>query len=75
MQRPRRRLRFFAPPHLGPWHPPFSPYGPHPGWGSPWWGQRPSLEEEKEALSDYIATLKEELQEAEAYLKELEETK
>lgn len=56
------------------------PYGPHRGWGAPWWGspwmgRRPSVEDEREALSDYIATLKDELQDAEACLKELEETK
>jgi hypothetical protein len=38
-------------------------------------GRRPSVEDEREALSDYIATLKDELQDAEACLKELEETK
>lgn len=79
MPRPGRRLRFFSPPHWG-WHHPFPPCGPHPGWGGPWWGspwmgRRPSVEDEKEALAEYIATLKDELQEAEAYLKELERAK
>lgn len=79
MQRSRRRLRFFSPPHWGPWHHP-GPFGPHFGWGSPWWGspwmgQRPSIEEEKEVHSDYIATLREELEDAEVYLKELEANK
>jgi hypothetical protein len=33
---------------------------------------RPGREEEKQALADYIAALKEELEDAEAHLKELE---
>jgi hypothetical protein len=47
------------------------PYGPPPGWG---WGRRPSAEEEKEYLDEYIEMLKEELSAAEEYRKELEES-
>jgi hypothetical protein len=43
-----------------------TPYGPPPGWG------RPTREEEKEYLDEYIETLKEELAAAEEYRKELE---
>jgi hypothetical protein len=67
----RRRLHYCWP-HWAGWHHPYAPYGPPPGWAPPWWGARPSLEEEKQALSDHIAALKEALQEAEEYLKELE---
>jgi hypothetical protein len=70
--RARRRLHLCWPHHLGPWHQPFAPYGPAPAWGPPWWGPRLGREEEKQALSDYIAALKEELQDAEEHLKELE---
>ena len=74
--RARRRLHLCWPHHhLGPWHHPFAPYGPPSAWGPPWWGPRPSPEEEKQALADYIAALKEEIEDAEAYLKELEGTK
>ncbi|MEJ2177198.1 MAG: DUF5320 domain-containing protein [Gammaproteobacteria bacterium] len=68
----RRRLRYFWPHgcHMGPWHHPMSPYGPPPGWG---WG-RPTPEEEKEYLDEYIEMLKEELAAAEEYRKELEES-
>jgi hypothetical protein len=68
----RRRLRFFWPHgcHWGSWHHPMSPYGPPPGWG---WG-RPTPEEEKEYLDEYIEMLKEELAAAEEYRKELEES-
>jgi hypothetical protein len=68
----RRRQRLFWPycqhwghPHWGPWS--VAPFGP------PWW-ERPSADEEKEAISEHIDALKEELQAAEAYLKQLEET-
>jgi hypothetical protein len=54
---------------MAPWHQPMPPYGPPPGWG---WG-RPSLEDEKEYLDEYIEMLKEELAAAEEYRKELEE--
>jgi hypothetical protein len=43
-----------------------------PAWGPPWWGPSPSREDEKQALTDYIAALKEEIEDAEAHLKELE---
>jgi hypothetical protein len=43
-----------------------------PHHAGPWHHARPSREEEKQSLADYIATLKEELQDAEEYLKELE---
>ena len=68
----RRRLRMLWPygHHMGPCHHPMSPYGPPPGWG---WG-RPSLEEEKEYLDEYIEMLKEELAAAEEHRKELDET-
>jgi len=55
---------------MGPYHHPMSPYGPPPCWG---WG-RPSPEEEKEYLDEYIEMLKEELTIAEEYRKELEES-
>ena len=49
------------------WHPPFwAGYGP-----PPWWGERPSLEQEKEYLENHIEMLKEEIKEAEKELKEL----
>ena len=66
----RRRLRLFWPHgyHMGPWHHPMPPYGPSPGWG---WG-RPTPEEEKEYLDEYIEMLKEELATAEECRKELE---
>jgi hypothetical protein len=60
-------LHLCWPHHFGPWQHPFAPYGPPPAWGP-----RLSREEEKQALSDYVAALKEELQDAEEYLKELE---
>jgi hypothetical protein len=68
----RRRLRLFWPygHHWGPCHHPMTPYGPPPGWG---WG-RPTPEEEKEYLDEYIEMLKEELAAAEEYRKELEES-
>lgn len=43
------------------------PYGPPPGWGMM------SREEEKAYLDEYIEVLKEELEEVEAWRKELEE--
>ena len=66
----RRRLRLFWPycHHGGAWPHPMPPYGPPPGWG---WG-RPTPEEEKEYLDNYIEMLKEELAAAEEYRKELE---
>lgn len=69
--RRRRRLRMLWPHgcQMAPWHYPSPPFGPPPGWG---WG-RPSLEEEKEYLDDYIEALKEELAAAEEYRKELDE--
>ena len=73
----RRRLRLFWPygHPWGPGHPPISPYGP-PGWGGGLghgfgWG-RPTKEDEKDYLDDYIEMLKEELAAAEEYRKELE---
>jgi hypothetical protein len=67
----RRRLRLFWPPgyHMGPWNHPIH-YGPPPGWSGCGWN-RPTNEEEKEYLDEYIAMLKEELA-AEEYRKELE---
>jgi len=59
--------------HMGPWHHPMSPPYGGPlagGWG---WG-RPTAEEEKEYLDVCIAMLKEELEAAEEYRKELEES-
>lgn len=44
------------------------PYGPPPGWGMM------SREEEKAYLDEYIEVLKEELEEVEAWRKELEES-
>lgn len=74
--RARRRLQLGWGHHFG-WHHPFGACptcGGPAGW-SPRWAARPSREEEKESLQDYIAALKEELQDAEEYLKELEEEK
>lgn len=67
----RRHLRYFWPPghSWGPWHHFAPPYGPMGGWGR--W-REPSIDEEKELLDGYIETLKEELEAAEAYRKELE---
>jgi hypothetical protein len=42
-------------------------------WGSPWWVPRVSRDEEKEALANNIAALKQELQDAEEHLRELEQ--
>jgi hypothetical protein len=64
----RWRLRLGC---FGPWHHPFSPYGGSGMWGSPWWVPRVSRDEEKEALANCIAALKEELQDAEEHLREL----
>ena len=71
----RRRLRLFWLPgyHMGPWHHPMPHYGPPPGWGGWGWG-RPTPEEEKAYLDEYIEMLKEELAAAEEYRKELEES-
>lgn len=72
----RRRLRLFCPycHHMGPWQHPISPYGPPPGWSGGWGWGRPSREEEKEYLDEYIEMLKEELVAAEEYRKKLEES-
>ena len=53
----RRRSRLFCPHgyHMWSWHHHMPPYGPPPGWG---WG-RPTSEEEKEYLDEYIEMLKE----------------
>jgi hypothetical protein len=67
-RRARCRMQLCWPHHRGPWHHAYGPYGGPP----PWWGPRPTEDDEKQALSDYIAALKEELEEAEASLKELE---
>jgi hypothetical protein len=56
---------------MGAWPHPMPPYGPPPGWGGWGWG-RPTPEEEKDYLDDYIEMLKEELAAAEEYRKELE---
>lgn len=74
--RRRQRLRLFWPygHPMGPWHHPMHPYGPPSGWGPGWGWGRPSAEEEKEYIDDYIEMLKEELAAAEEYRKELEET-
>ncbi len=71
----RRRMRLFWPPgyRIGPWHHPMAHYGPPPGWSGWCWG-RPTPEEEKEYLDEYIEMLKEELATAEKYRKELEGT-
>jgi len=69
----RRRLRMFWPygHPMDPCQHHMPPYGHTSGWG---WGRRPTHEEEKEYLDDYIEMLKEELASAEEYRKELEET-
>jgi hypothetical protein len=67
--RERRRRRLFWPYcHFGPWG--HGPYGPPPP--PPWWTQRWSREDEREHLEEYIAMLKEEIEEAEHYLEEIE---
>lgn len=49
------------------------PHGPGPWWGGrPWLFRRPSTEEEKQALDEYITELKEELQAAEEYRRDLD---
>lgn len=63
----RRRLRLWP---LCWWHHPYGPYGP-----SPWWAARPTEEEEKEGLKDYLEMLKEEIKDVEEHIKELEKTK
>ena len=69
----RRRMRLFGPyGHGGPWFQSAPPYGPGFGWG---WHRRPTLEDEKEYVEEYIAMLKEELATAEEYLQELENEK
>jgi hypothetical protein len=72
--RSRRRLRLFWPygHPWGPWQHPMPPYGGPPGWGGGWGWGRPTAEEEKEYLAEYIEMLKDELAAAEAYRKELE---
>jgi hypothetical protein len=50
-----------------------APFVPSGGWGSGWGWNRPTREEEKEYLDEYIEVLKEELAAAEEYRKELEE--
>jgi hypothetical protein len=70
----RRRMRYFCT-HgqpWGPWHCPSPPYGPIWGWGR--W-QEPSVDEEKDFLDEYIAMLKEGIERAEEYRKELEASK
>ncbi len=48
-------------------------HAPFPFWGGgPWLFRRPSQEEEKQALDEYIGELKEELQAAEEYRREME---
>lgn len=73
-ERRRRRLRFFGAPgyHMGACHHPMHHYGPPPGWG--WGWRRPSREDEKDYLDEYIEMLKEELAAAEEYRKELEDS-
>src|SRR6516225_2622700 len=61
----RRRYEY------GPWRQPFGVFGCCFG-GPPWW--RPSRREETQALKDYIADLKEELEDAEERLKEVEKS-
>ena len=48
-------------------------YGPPPGWLGGWGRGRPTRDEEKGDLDDYIQTLKDELAAAEEYRKKLEE--
>lgn len=78
----RRRLRLYWP-HCryyggGPYHHPYGygsyGFGGGPGPG-PWVSRGPTLEEEKEDISDYIEMLKEELAAAEEHLKDLEKEK
>jgi hypothetical protein len=55
----------------GPWRHPFGAFACCFG-GTPRW--RPSRREETQALKDYIADLKEELEDAEERLKEVEKS-
>jgi hypothetical protein len=55
--------------NYGPWRQPFGLCGCCFG-GAPWW--RPSRSEEIETLKDHIAGLREELEDAEERLNELE---
>lgn len=72
----RRRLRLCWPYGypMGPCHHPMPHYGPPPGWAGTRGWRRPTPEEEKEYLDDYIEMLKEELAAAEEYRKEVKET-
>lgn len=63
----RRRRRVHLP--YCHWYHPFGHYAP-----PPWWSRRPSKEEEKEEVKDHIEMLKEEIEAAEEYLKELEKS-
>lgn len=71
--RARKRMRLHWPYCCG-WghwhHSMYGPYGPSP----PWWGARVSPEEEKEAIQEYIESLKEEIEAAEEHLKGLEKS-
>ncbi len=72
--RARRRLHLGWGHHFG-WHHPLGmcpACGGPAGWGPPWWASRPSRDEEKQMLTEYVAALKEELEDAEEHLKELE---
>lgn len=73
--RRRRHLRPFWPHghHWGHWPHPMPFYGPPPGWFGGWGWERPTRDEEKEDLDDYIQALKEELAAAEEYRKKLDE--
>jgi hypothetical protein len=68
---PMHARRRFWEYEYGPWRQPFGAFGCCFG-GPPWW--RPSRREETQALKDYIADLKEELEDAEERLKEVEKS-
>lgn len=68
---PMHARRHFWDYEYGPWRHPFGAFACCFG-GPPRW--RPSRREETQALKDYIADLKEELEDAEERLKEVEKS-
>src|ERR1700751_5952908 len=68
---PMHARRHFWDYEYGPWRHPFGAFACCFG-GPPRW--RPSRREETQALKDYIADLKEELEDAEGRLKEVEKS-
>ncbi len=69
---PKGRCGYFGH-HWGPWPHGYPSYGPPPWGAGPCCWRRPSQEDEKLALDEYLEALKEEIQAVEAYRKDLEE--